>query len=77
MILAFYAAKIEATRRSLPVRAVIAVVGAIRDKKRAALRAFTDRRQAALQSQPEERTNERYAEGAVQQNARTPPVVRQ
>jgi hypothetical protein len=60
-LMAFYGAKIEATRRSLPAREIGAAIQAIIAEQRAAMRALADRQQAAMQAGREKGQNERHA----------------
>jgi hypothetical protein len=58
---AFYGAKIEATRRSLPAREVSAAIRAIFDEQSAAFRALADRRGTASKASRERRHGARFA----------------
>ncbi len=60
-ILAFYGARIEATRRSLLPRESAAVMRALVDERRAALRALALQKQAAQRAMRERRTAERFS----------------
>jgi hypothetical protein len=71
---AFYGAKIEATRRSLPGREIAAAIRAIRDERRAAMRALAARKQAVFLGLRERRRIERFGERMAQQLARAPPA---
>ena len=63
LILAFYGAKIEATRRSLPAREISAAVRAILAEQSAAFRALAERRFAAMRTAREKRLALRQTEG--------------
>jgi len=60
---AFYGAKIEATRRSLPAREISAAVRAILAEQSAAFRALAERRFAAMRTAREKRLALRQTEG--------------
>jgi len=67
-----FAAKIEATRRSLPAHAVSAAIRALLDEQSAAMRAVTIRRQAAKGAARQGRAAARYSD----RQARGPPRPR-
>ena len=69
-MLAFYGAKIEATRRSLPTREIAAAVRAIIEERDAAMRAFSDRQKYARVGLRERRAAERFSQRLAQKNAR-------
>jgi hypothetical protein len=75
---AFYSAKIEATRRSLPAREVSAAIRAILDEQSAAFRALADRRGTASRASRERQQGARFAacEATQRDRAGVPPFAR-
>ena len=74
-LLAFYGAKIEVLRRSLPPRDVAAAVRAIRDERQAAMRAFAERRSANGIAKRAKSAAERFSARLAQQKARDGPEI--
>jgi hypothetical protein len=75
---AFYGAKIEATRRSLPAREVSAAIRAIFDEQSAAFRALADRRGTASKASRERKQVAQLTarEATQQDRAGIPPYAR-
>jgi hypothetical protein len=75
---AFYGAKIEATRRSLPAREVSAAIRAILDEQSAAFRALADRKGVASKASRERGHGARIAarEATGRERAGFPPMAR-
>ncbi len=75
---AFYRAKIEVTRRSLPAREVSAAIRAILDDQSAAFQALADRRAAASKTFRDRRQSARFAAREATQRERrgVPPYAR-
>ena len=67
-IVATYAAKIEATRRSLPAREIAAAVRALVEERRAAVRAIGERQRAAQTAAHERRDAERFSAKLARQS---------
>jgi len=74
--MAFYGARIEATRRSLPAREIAAAVRAIIEERRAAMRVFSNRQKFARVGLRERRAAERFSQRLAQKNARVPRDAR-
>ena len=68
-IVALFAAKIEATRRSLPAREITAAVRALVEERRAAVRAIGEHRRAAQVAAHERRDAERFSAKLARQSA--------
>jgi hypothetical protein len=71
-----YAAKIEATRRSLPRREIAAAIRTICDDRRAALRAVGESQQAMMRYIRDRRVIERIARKLAEREARAAPGTR-
>ena len=73
VINALYAARIEATRHSVPARDRMAAIRALIQERQAAMRAITERKQSALKAIRERRAAERVrAERAREQKSGRP-----
>jgi hypothetical protein len=72
---AYFSARIEATRRSVPRREVLAAVRALREEQRAAMRALTRRRQQAKIAQ--RYTRQLANEPSAESNKSLAPAVAQ
>lgn len=68
-LIALYAAKIEATRRSVPPRERMAAIRALIEERRACMRAVTERRQMIIRTTRERRDAERHSERQAQRHA--------
>jgi hypothetical protein len=66
VIRALYAAKIEATRRSLPPSQIAAAVRALRNEQRADMRALAERKSSTLRALREQRAAERFSDRLAQ-----------
>ena len=69
-VAALYAAKIEATRRSLPPREIAAALRALVEERRAAMRAIDEHHRAAQAAAHERRDAERFTAKLARQRAR-------
>ena len=78
LLSAFYGAKIEATRRSLPAREVSAAIRVLLDEQSAAFRALADRRGRASKASRERRQGAQIAAQEATQGERAgfPPTAR-
>ena len=68
-IVALYAARIEATRRSVAPREITAAVRALVEERRAAVRAVGERQRAAQVAAHERRAAERFSAKLARQSA--------